>query len=113
MRPKRYDTKVYIYGKHALLEALMNAPKVIRKVYLAPDLRDTDMRILLKKHNIPSVSLAKNKGIKKSQAYAELLKLNPAAYDAYINERDQAITNPMLREKYMSQVRQRLTAPIR
>ncbi len=57
--------------------------------------------------------LAKNKGIKKSAAYVELLKLNPAAYDAYINERDAAIQNPMLRDQYMGQVRQRLVAPIR
>ncbi|MBI4065815.1 23S rRNA (guanosine(2251)-2'-O)-methyltransferase RlmB [Candidatus Kaiserbacteria bacterium] len=57
MRPKRKE-KIYIYGKHALTEALRNAPKTIRKVFLAPDLRDTELRILLEKNNIPTTTLA-------------------------------------------------------
>lgn len=61
MRPKRQE-KVYIYGKRALAEALRNAPKVIRKVFLARDLRDTELRILLEKNNIPSAALAPGKG---------------------------------------------------
>ncbi|MDO8593313.1 MAG: 23S rRNA (guanosine(2251)-2'-O)-methyltransferase RlmB [bacterium] len=71
MRPKRFNThvprreaggKIYIYGKHALMEALQNTPRVIRKVFLAPDLRDTELRILLTKHNIPTALLAAGKG---------------------------------------------------
>jgi 23S rRNA (guanosine2251-2'-O)-methyltransferase len=71
MRPKRFDKhipkreaggKIYIYGKHALIEALRNTPKVIRKVFLAPDLRDTELRILLEKNNIPTATLAHGKG---------------------------------------------------
>ncbi|HQT82763.1 MAG TPA: 23S rRNA (guanosine(2251)-2'-O)-methyltransferase RlmB [Candidatus Paceibacterota bacterium] len=65
MRPKRHTTsreKVYIYGKHALMEALENAPRVIRKVFLARDLRDTEIRALLEKHQIPSAELAAGKG---------------------------------------------------
>lgn len=69
MRPKRHTTpkgnlrgKVYIYGKHALMEALENAPKVIRKVFLAANLRDTDLRALLEKHHIPTAELASGKG---------------------------------------------------
>ncbi|MCX6786781.1 MAG: 23S rRNA (guanosine(2251)-2'-O)-methyltransferase RlmB, partial [Candidatus Kaiserbacteria bacterium] len=59
--------KIYIYGKHALIEALRNTPKVIRKVFLARDMRltgqgDTELRILLKKHNIPTAELATGKG---------------------------------------------------
>lgn len=54
--------KVYIYGKHALMEALQNAPRVIRKVFLAPDLRDTELRALLEKNNIPTSPLAHGKG---------------------------------------------------
>lgn len=77
MRPKRHSThashgsssrgpaasnKVYIYGKHALMEALTNAPHVIKKVFLAPNLADTELRTLLEKHNIGMSSLAPSKG---------------------------------------------------
>ena len=67
MRPVRHTKraekgKVYIYGKHALMEALANTPQVIRKVYLAPDLRDTELRALLEKNNIPTSPLAHGKG---------------------------------------------------
>jgi len=54
--------KIYIYGKHALIEALQNTPHVIRKVFLAPDMRDTELRALLEKNNIPTASLAPGKG---------------------------------------------------
>ncbi|HEY4501432.1 MAG TPA: 23S rRNA (guanosine(2251)-2'-O)-methyltransferase RlmB [Candidatus Paceibacterota bacterium] len=71
MRPKQYNKhtqkkdvrgKIYIYGKHALTEALRNTPRVIRKVFLAPDLRDTELRILLEKNNIPTATLAHGRG---------------------------------------------------
>jgi len=70
MRPKRHTTrashpaggKVYIYGKHVLMEALQNSPHVIRKVFLAPDLRDAELRALLTKYNIRAATLAKDKG---------------------------------------------------
>ena len=44
------------------MEALRNTPHVIRKVFLAPDLRDTELRALLTKHNIPTATLAPGKG---------------------------------------------------
>jgi 23S rRNA (guanosine2251-2'-O)-methyltransferase len=71
VRPKQYKKhiqkkdaggKIYIYGKHALVEALRNTPRVIRKVFLSPDLRDTELRVLLTKHNIPTTALAPGKG---------------------------------------------------
>lgn len=66
MRPKRHTAapkgKVYIYGKHALMEALENTPRVIRKVFLARDMRDTELRVLLEKNNIPTAELAHGKG---------------------------------------------------
>lgn len=66
MRPKRTTApgreKIYIYGKHALVEALTNAPKVIRKVYLAPNLGDAKLRALLEQNNIPTSPLATGKG---------------------------------------------------
>lgn len=54
--------KVYVYGKHALMEALRHAPKVIRKVFLAPDMRDAGLRVLLTKNAIPINNLAAGKG---------------------------------------------------
>lgn len=66
MRPRRQKEsakgKVYIYGKHALEEALEHAPQVIRKVFLAPDLRDAQIRALLEKHKIPSSPLSAGRG---------------------------------------------------
>jgi 23S rRNA (guanosine2251-2'-O)-methyltransferase len=61
MKTKRQE-KIYIYGKHALMEALQNTPQVIRKVFLAPDMRDTELRQLLTKNNIPTVALAPGRG---------------------------------------------------
>ena len=54
--------KIYMYGKHALVEALRHTPKVIRKVFLAPDLKDAELRVLLTKHSIPIAELAAGKG---------------------------------------------------
>ncbi|MDO8231669.1 MAG: 23S rRNA (guanosine(2251)-2'-O)-methyltransferase RlmB [bacterium] len=59
---KKSAGKIYIYGKHALMEALTNTPRIIRKVFLAPDQRDADMRALLEEHNIPTAPLAPGKG---------------------------------------------------
>lgn len=84
MRPKQYAGKpyragiargknssagkVYIYGKHALMEALAEGAlpagaqaKVIRKVFLAADMRDGELQTLLKKHAIPTAPLASGK----------------------------------------------------
>src|SRR3989344_563710 len=78
MRPKRFNKhtsrhvprrskdapqgKIFIYGKHALLEALRHTPQVIRKVFLAPEMRDTELRALLEKHSIPTTELATGRG---------------------------------------------------
>ncbi|MHB8710011.1 MAG: 23S rRNA (guanosine(2251)-2'-O)-methyltransferase RlmB [Minisyncoccota bacterium] len=66
MQPKRHNThareKIYVYGKHALMEALRNAPGVIRKVFLARDMRDAELRAFLEKNRISVAELAPNKG---------------------------------------------------
>ncbi len=59
--PERRE-KVYIYGKHALEEALASAPTTIKKVFLAADLKDRDLRTQLEKHKIPIAELAQGKG---------------------------------------------------
>jgi 23S rRNA (guanosine2251-2'-O)-methyltransferase len=54
--------KVYIYGKHALMEALESKPEVIRKVFLAPDQSTPELRTVLEKLNIPLHPLVMDKG---------------------------------------------------
>ncbi len=54
--------KIFIYGKHALMEALQNTPQIIRKVFLAPDLHDKELSTLLAKHNIPTATLTPGRG---------------------------------------------------
>lgn len=57
MRPREQKPeKVYIYGKHALMEALVSVPKVIRKVFLAPEI-GADVREKLAAASIPVTEL--------------------------------------------------------
>ena len=57
---KREHSKTYIYGKHALIEALQNTPQVIRKVFISHELNDRELRFLLSKHRITAMPM-KNK----------------------------------------------------
>ena len=50
----RDHEKVYIYGKHALMEALLHAPRIIKKVFLSNESNDKEVRDLLNKHKIPN-----------------------------------------------------------
>lgn len=54
--------KVYVYGKHALQEALENTPRVIKKVFLASEVRDTGLRALIAEHQIPTAVLGVKEG---------------------------------------------------
>jgi 23S rRNA (guanosine2251-2'-O)-methyltransferase len=51
-KPNKFE-KVYIYGKNALIEALENAPHIIKRVHLSPDIQDERLRSGLKKYAIP------------------------------------------------------------
>lgn len=51
--------KIYIYGKHALEEALAHTPQVIKKVFLASEVKDPKLRALLEKREIPVSALGK------------------------------------------------------
>ena len=66
MRPKKNPgagrDKVYIYGKHALVEALTSTPHIIKKVFLSHEAADKEMKALLADNNIPTVPLATSKG---------------------------------------------------
>lgn len=44
--------KIYIYGKHALTEALWHTPKAVKKVFLAPSVDDPALRALVKERGI-------------------------------------------------------------
>ncbi len=51
-RPKKAADKAYIYGKNALIEALENAPQVIKRVHLSPEIKDERLSAALKAANI-------------------------------------------------------------
>lgn len=59
---KQRQEKIYIYGKHALAEALLNAPKTVKKAYIAKTLREPELAELLAAHKIPTAELAVGKG---------------------------------------------------
>jgi len=57
-RSSRNRGKMYIYGKHALMEALQHAPHVLRKVFLSHEASmDSELRDLLHSRSIGSASL--------------------------------------------------------
>ena len=44
--------RIYIYGKHAVSEALMRAPGLIKTIYTAPQMQDADILALIRKTGI-------------------------------------------------------------
>jgi 23S rRNA (guanosine2251-2'-O)-methyltransferase len=62
MRPQFQKEKIYIYGKHALEEALLHAPHVVKKVFLAADANDGELRRLVAKNDIP-ISVLKTREV--------------------------------------------------
>lgn len=61
---KGKSNKVYIYGKHALMEALGSVPHVVKKVFLSPDMNERSIHDLLRKHSL-SASTLKEKEMRK------------------------------------------------
>jgi len=61
MSNKTKGVGVYIYGKHALSEALSHRPTAVRKVYFGASMDDASLRALVKKHNIPVGELSEKK----------------------------------------------------
>jgi 23S rRNA (guanosine2251-2'-O)-methyltransferase len=49
--------KIYIYGKHALEEALQNAPHVVKKVFFSPEMDDRVLHELVRSRGIPTSEL--------------------------------------------------------
>lgn len=52
------EKKVYIYGKHALIEALTECPYIVEKVFLAPHVEEEKLFFLLKKNNATVVEMS-------------------------------------------------------
>lgn len=46
------DTKTYIYGRHAIVEALTNSPKSLKKIFLLPQFADPELMELIKKSGV-------------------------------------------------------------
>lgn len=59
MKQKERKEKVYLYGRHALTEALLAKPEVIKKAFLAPEVDDARLRTLLAEHAIAVAELGK------------------------------------------------------
>lgn len=47
------QSKIYIYGRHALTEALKNAPLAVRHVYFAKEMKDAGLRKLAAQSGVP------------------------------------------------------------
>ncbi|MBI2048644.1 MAG: 23S rRNA (guanosine(2251)-2'-O)-methyltransferase RlmB [Parcubacteria group bacterium] len=54
---KGTSDKIFIYGKHAVAEALEHAPRSVRKVYLAPQFDDEGIRERITRNAIPHAEL--------------------------------------------------------
>lgn len=55
------QNKIYIYGKHAVAEALANNPQAVKKVYLSPKQEDGHLRGLIKKTGVNVSDLGNEK----------------------------------------------------
>jgi 23S rRNA (guanosine2251-2'-O)-methyltransferase len=49
--------KIYMYGKNALMEALLSAAQIVKKVHLAPDFRDAAILRALEAQKVPMAVL--------------------------------------------------------
>ncbi|MCL4391756.1 23S rRNA (guanosine(2251)-2'-O)-methyltransferase RlmB [Patescibacteria group bacterium] len=52
-RTSHNQEKIYMYGRHALEEALAKAPHTVKKVFLSPEASERDLRENLSKRGIP------------------------------------------------------------
>jgi 23S rRNA (guanosine2251-2'-O)-methyltransferase len=62
--------KVYIYGKHALREALINTPHIIKKVFAADGVLDAEtLRLLNEKHIAPASLKGETQNVSKDASH--------------------------------------------
>ena len=55
------QNKIYIYGKHAVAEALSNAPQAVKKVYLSPKQEDQHLRMLITRTGVNVSEMGKDR----------------------------------------------------
>ena len=87
--------KLFIYGKHALAEALEHTPQAVRKVYLSPQVDDARLHELLKRHGISTAPLKEGSVREVEQGAAHqgvIATMNPSALlvslDDFLNTLD-------------------------
>jgi 23S rRNA (guanosine2251-2'-O)-methyltransferase len=61
------QNKIFIYGKHAVSEALLHAPQAVRKVHLAQNMDDRKLRELIKKAGVPTEPLDERKATSQAE----------------------------------------------
>ncbi len=99
-RPKTAPaSKVFIYGKHAVMEALTNAPQIVRKAFISPEVKEKELRDLLAQHKIPTDRLEGNRGrdyVGTESHQGIIATINPSAlltpFDDFLNSLD--MSNP-------------------
>lgn len=57
MKTKKIQNKIQIYGKHAVMEALLHKPEILDKVFLAKENDDIILRKAIKNANITPLAL--------------------------------------------------------
>ncbi len=55
------QAKIYIYGKHAVEEALRYAPQVLRKIHISARMEDSKLRTLINRSGVPVEALDERK----------------------------------------------------
>ncbi|MDO8493631.1 MAG: 23S rRNA (guanosine(2251)-2'-O)-methyltransferase RlmB [bacterium] len=55
------EGKTYIYGRHALVEALTNSPRSVKKVFLMPQFSDAELDALIKKSGVSVSTMSDGK----------------------------------------------------
>ncbi|MEK7178721.1 MAG: 23S rRNA (guanosine(2251)-2'-O)-methyltransferase RlmB [Patescibacteria group bacterium] len=90
---KNKHKKTYIYGKHAVMEALVQKPSALQKVFLAPTIHDEELRELLKKKGIRTAPLSQGaleKGIEEAAHQGVIGVVSPGtlmvSYDDFVKD---------------------------
>jgi len=64
------QNKIFIYGKHAVAEALMRRPASVRKIHLASSMDDRDLRELIKRSGVQTEKLDDRKATSQAEGNA-------------------------------------------
>ncbi len=94
----------YIYGKHALKEALAHKPGAVKKVFLSHNLEDAELRELVAKQGIKALELrggAEKKGIPDGAAHQGVVALVDAeklttSYEEFMRGRTASVNTALV-----------------